>query len=453
MATVRKSRGYWVLDYRDQSGRRIIQKADSKGEALDRLTEIRKALKNQSYDPARAETPLNEYAVSWLEAKRSEVKPSTFTSYEYVLRVHILPVIGKICLGRLSRGTVRAFLSRKTNTQNMKSKNKDKTLSNETVRVIHATLRAMLEDAVDDEIISTNVAKTKKGKRSLKLGKGKAERAQRMKRLIFPRADLSHLLQTAERIFTDYYPLFLCLARTGLRIGEAIGLQIGDLDFVNFAIEVQRNVVKGKVGTPKNDLTRRVDMSEQLAHVLQELVVRRKEQILRTGKSVDELADMWLFQNRFGGRLDDSKVRKVFDRILVKAKLPRRNLHFLRHSFASFLIAQGESLAYVKDQMGHSSIEVTVDIYGHLVPGANRQAVNKLDDPIPEPGEEKAYGNKVETSDDLAQSEKTQVVEKTWSHPPDSNRRPTDYESRKGCGMNQGKPTKPNHIKPQRFAC
>ncbi len=57
------------------------------------------------------------------------------------------------------------------------------------------------------------------------------------------------------------------------------------------------------------------------------------------------------------------------------------------------LIAQGESLGYVKEQMGHSSIEVTVDTYGHLIPGANRKAVNKLDDPIRYPDEKKAYGN------------------------------------------------------------
>ncbi len=54
--------------------------------------------------------------------------------------------------------------------------------------------------------------------------------------------------------------------------------------------------------------------------------------------------------------------------------------HDLRHSFASYLIANGESLAYVKEQMGHASIQITVDTYGHLIPGANRQAVNRLDD-------------------------------------------------------------------------
>ena len=72
--------------------------------------------------------------------------------------------------------------------------------------------------------------------------------------------------------------------------------------------------------------------------------------------------------------------------MLAKAGLPRRNLHSLRHSFDSLLIQNGESLAYVRDQLGHSSIQITVDTYGHLVPGGNRMAVNRLDD-----------GNKVET--------------------------------------------------------
>ncbi|MCP4717464.1 MAG: tyrosine-type recombinase/integrase [Deltaproteobacteria bacterium] len=66
--------------------------------------------------------------------------------------------------------------------------------------------------------------------------------------------------------------------------------------------------------------------------------------------------------------------------MLAKAGLRRIRIHDLRHTYASLLIAQGESLAYIRDQLGHHSIKVTVDTYGHLVPGANREAVDKLDD-------------------------------------------------------------------------
>src|SRR5213078_929233 len=75
----------------------------------------------------------------------------------------------------------------------------------------------------------------------------------------------------------------------------------------------------------------------------------------------------------------------MFYRVLGKAGLRRVRIHDLRHSFASRLIANGESLAYVRDQMGHSSIQVTVDIYGHLVPGSNKQAVDRLDEPVEKP--------------------------------------------------------------------
>ncbi len=121
-------------------------------------------------------------------------------------------------------------------------------------------------------------------------------------------------------------------------------------------------------------------MSQQLAQVLRELTTKRKAQLLRLGKSADQLGDVWLFQNRHGNRLDDSEVRKVFNRMLAKAGLPRLNLHSLRHTFASILIQNDESLAYVKDQLGHYSIQLTVDTYGHLVPGSNREAVDRLDD-------------------------------------------------------------------------
>lgn len=69
--------------------------------------------------------------------------------------------------------------------------------------------------------------------------------------------------------------------------------------------------------------------------------------------------------------------------ILKKAEVPRRRaiVHVMRHTFASMLIQQGESVTYVKEQMGHSSIQITVEVYGHLVPGGNRAAVDRLDTP------------------------------------------------------------------------
>ena len=73
-----------------------------------------------------------------------------------------------------------------------------------------------------------------------------------------------------------------------------------------------------------------------------------------------------------GGYLDVGNARRAFYRLMTAAGLRHIRFHDLRHTFASLLIQQGESLAYVRDQMGHASIQITVDTYRHLVPGGNR---------------------------------------------------------------------------------
>lgn len=90
------------------------------------------------------------------------------------------------------------------------------------------------------------------------------------------------------------------------------------------------------------------------------------KKFLQVGRKEGQQLEMQNVKNRF------------FLRCLEKAGLRRIRFHDLRHTFASLLIQNGESLAYVKDQLGHSSIKMTVDVYGHLVPGANRAAVNRL---------------------------------------------------------------------------
>ncbi|PIP35159.1 MAG: hypothetical protein COX20_12685, partial [Desulfobacterales bacterium CG23_combo_of_CG06-09_8_20_14_all_52_9] len=80
-----------------------------------------------------------------------------------------------------------------------------------------------------------------------------------------------------------------------------------------------------------------------------------------------------------GSYMSQNSVRNVFKRVLKKAKIRNIKLHVTRHTYASLLLSNGESPVYVKEQLGHSSIDITVDIYGHLIPSANREAVNRLD--------------------------------------------------------------------------
>jgi integrase len=117
-------------------------------------------------------------------------------------------------------------------------------------------------------------------------------------------------------------------------------------------------------------------ISDDLLAALQDLRKEHREAWLAKGENEIPL---WVFCNREGKpeEIHNLKNRHFF-RCLTKAGLRHIRFHDLRHTFASLLIQNGESLAYVKEQLGHSSIKITVDVYGHLVPGANRQAVNRL---------------------------------------------------------------------------
>lgn len=120
-------------------------------------------------------------------------------------------------------------------------------------------------------------------------------------------------------------------------------------------------------------------MSKQLTETLKALLLERKKETLKNGWG--ELPP-WVFLSETGTMLDGDNLRQRVHRgTLKKAGLRAVRLHDLRHAFASLLIQNGESLAYVKEQLGHHSIQITVDTYGHLVPGGNRQAVDRLDDP------------------------------------------------------------------------
>ena len=87
-----------------------------------------------------------------------------------------------------------------------------------------------------------------------------------------------------------------------------------------------------------------------------------------------------VFSSPDGAILDpDNLYHRYFVPVLKKSGIRKIRLHDLRHTFGSLLIQNGAGIVYVKDQMGHSSIQVTVDTYGHLIPGANVSFVDRLD--------------------------------------------------------------------------
>ena len=207
-----------------------------------------------------------------------------------------------------------------------------------------------------------------------------------------------------------------------MRKGELIALKWGDIHFAdspndpNRYIFVQRSYYQGQFTTPKGNSSRRVDLSKHLRSVLLELRDERILEASAAGRA--SIADDFVFTSQAGTMIKpDNIAKRYMNPALAKAGLRRFRFHDLRHTFGSLLIQDGASLAYVKDQMGHSSIQVTVDIYGHLVPSANIACVDRLDT---ETSLHQSAPGTHQTREGLKQ-QLPQVIENNWLPPRDSN--------------------------------
>jgi len=326
---------------------------------------VRRQEEDRHQQEAHAVT-VREYAEHWLRVHvGQECRERTARGYEAIFERHIFPALGDLPLGALTRGQIKTFLASKAAAG----------LTRGTLKNIIVPLRAMLNEAFDEERISGTPA-AKLWKRS----RGRTENEAR-KVTALSADELARVLRAADEHCSEHADFIYLLAWTGLRLSEACGLQWGDLDLAGSFLEVRRTASyrahRILMGAPKSGKARRVDLPAALVERL------RARQSLREAEAALEGRDLspWVFP----APTDETKpVNGAFIRFKVWYKLLRRaglrtvRLHDLRHTYASLLLQDGAPMIYVKEQLGHSTIEVTVDLYGHVRPGANREAVDRL---------------------------------------------------------------------------
>jgi integrase len=302
---------------------------------------------------------LREYAESWLHGYVKGLRrQSTFERYQDVLRRYIFPALGNRPIDKIGRGEIRDLLL----------KLHQKGLSRSTICLIRDVIGGPLSFALDEELIPSNPASGITKKLQLR-------RDRKIEIEPLTGEEVSLFLATCSTHSPEHYPFFICAFRTGMRLGELLGLQWGDVDFHWKFIRVSRSYKLGRLTPTKTGKIRRVDMSDQLLETLKAVHVARKKEAMRSGTG--EIIET-LF-HRGGKPMEQNYIRRVFKRLLAKAGLREIRLHDIRHTFASLLLSDGASPVYVKEQLGHTSIQMTVDIYGHLIPSSNREMVNRLD--------------------------------------------------------------------------
>jgi integrase len=351
---------WWVFISRQ--GKRTSRKIGTdKKTAMEVAKKIEAKLVLTDFHLAQREKvpTFKEYAEQWLETYIKATKRlSTYRRYREVLK-HVYPDIGNLPIDKIKRGNVRDLLLKL---------GEKKGLSKSTLSLAKDVVSGPLSYAMDAELILVNptIGLTK----HLQIQRNKQEHLDPLNH-----EEVNLFLKTCLKMCPEHYPFFLCAFRTGMRLGELLALHWGDVDWNRRFLRVERSYKLKQVTQTKNGRARRVDMSDQLIEVLRNHFTRSKEEGLKLGLgSAPELVF-----HRKEEPIEQNHIRRIFKRILERAGLREIRIHDIRHTYASLLLSEGISPVYVKEQLGHSSIQMTVDIYGTWIPNSNRAAVNRLD--------------------------------------------------------------------------
>lgn len=259
------------------------------------------------------------------------------------LRLHIVPFFRATRLSDIALPHVREFMKALL----------AKGLAPKTVGNVMVILKEMLKHAVQWGYLDANPAQY-----------AERPRGEDQEMQVLTPAEIHRLLgHAAEPVRT----LLLCAVMTGMRRGELLGLKWEDVDFEGNRIHVRRALWRGKFVTPKSKRSRRaIDMTRTVKEALARLPSRFRGELVfcaDNGTPIDP----------------ENFTKRDWARALRRAGLRRIRFHDLRHTYASLLIAQGAHPKYIQAQLGHASIQTTLDRYGHLMPDIHAAEAGKLD--------------------------------------------------------------------------
>ncbi|WP_322756372.1 site-specific integrase [Frankia sp. Cas3] len=354
--------GRWVgsVHVLTPDGRRVRKSAygATRKEVAAKLAEL--ISKTQKGLAASEDTRrVGEYLEAWLtDVVRHRLRPTTYHSYSINVRNHLIPGLGRKRLGTLRPGDVRTFLVAK----------REEGLSARTVQYLHAILRAALQHAVREELLSRNVAKL--------VQPGPVRRDE-----INPLTAVEARALLAAAKGHRFYPLYAVAVALGLRRSEALGLSWADVDLVGRTLTVRQTLHRSDgqlvLFAPKTAKSRRtIPLPTICVDALRAHCRRQNTERAQAGERWQETG--LVFTTTIGTPIEPRNLNRHFYVLCAKAGVRRVRLHDLRHTCASLLLAQGVPARVVMELLGHSAIAVTMNVYSHVMPAASRDATDKI---------------------------------------------------------------------------
>ena len=307
-------------------------------------------------------TSLGEFLDVWLDGVASTLKPSSVEAYQRVIRAHLKPALGHHRLSKLTAPAIARYYSQKLAAG----------LSPASVRQHYAVLHRALKAAHKWHMVNENVASlvTPPSARRKEMHPLDPDEARQL-------LDAARAAEGKNR-YAAVYPLAI---GTGARIGELAALRWSDVDLDNATVRISRTRSSAKSGptfvSPKSGKSRTVSLPEFAVAALRRHRTRQAEERLARGIGKGSDDDL-VFPGRDGVSPfnTDTLLRHNFKPLLERAGLGdrRRNLHDLRHTFATTALSRGVYVKVVQEALGHATIAMTLDVYGHTLPSQTSAA-------------------------------------------------------------------------------
>jgi integrase len=324
-----------------------VTEIPTRRQAEQLLADRLRSINSGKYRPSSSRTFLDYAEAIWLPEVLPTLKYSTGKYYQYMLRVHLYPVFANVQLRLITRDGVQSFLSAKLRSE----------LSWKTVKGLRTLFGTVMAAAEAEELIPSNPVRKTRFPRRGPVKERAVIAPEKIRELLMalpePAASLAYLL-----VFT------------GLRIGELLALRWRDVDLERCGLRVTQSVYEGHFDEPKSQRSKRsVPLGAKSIEILSAL------------KPAGVNPDALVFSTDTGTPLDrHNLVNRQLKPTCRKLGLTGVTWHWLRHANATLLDAVGTPLGTVQALLGHSSSEVTRDVYLHSIPADARAAVQKVED-------------------------------------------------------------------------
>jgi len=355
----RKADGIWVGALVLANGRRKVIYGATRGKAVEKLSELKVSVATLGVPQTDERFTVESFFLAWLAENRPRLRPSSYRTYDSMVRIHIVPAFGSRKLTSLTTMQLERFLL-------------SVPLAPKSVTVLKGVISGALADAVKGGYLRQNPAVHAD---TPKVVPRKVEPVGPIEARAIIKAFDGDLLA----------PLVTLALLTGLRQGELLALQPEDLDLKARRLRV-RHTLQSVAGEyrllpPKtSESVRTVPLVEQsVAAIEAQLATQQAMKILKGDRWKSALG--LLFTTSAGAPLSGSTVTRKFQDKLFAAGLAPRRFHELRHGYATLLLSQGVDMRVIMELMGHTTMSMSL-VYTHVVPELHWEAAGKLEDAI-----------------------------------------------------------------------